>query len=43
MKKIRKKGIEFAQSTSWDVEGEKVKQSILKGIKEDEKSISDRR
>lgn len=43
MKKIREKGIEFAQSTSWDVEGEKVKQSILKGIKEDEKSISNRR
>ena len=39
---IRKKGIEFAQNTSWDVEGEKVRQAILKGIQEDEKNINNR-
>ena len=39
---IRKKGIEFAQNTSGDVEGEKVRQAILKGIQEDEKNINNR-
>lgn len=40
---IRKKGIEFAQNTSWDVEGKKVLEAVLKGIKEDEKCINNRR
>ena len=39
---IRKKGIEFAQNTSWDVEGKKVLEAVLKGIKEDEKCINNR-
>jgi len=40
--KIRKRGIEFAQNTSWDVEGEKVRQAVLKGIQEDEENIDNR-
>ncbi len=36
----RKKGLEFAESTSWDREAEKVKAALLKGIKEDEENIS---
>ncbi|MDD7280466.1 rhamnosyltransferase WsaF family glycosyltransferase [Floccifex sp.] len=40
MDSIRKKGIEFAQNTSWDVEGAKVYNAIVKGIKEDEKCIN---
>lgn len=39
---IRKKGIEFARKTSWDVEGEKVYQAVMKGIKEDEECINNR-
>ena len=39
---IRQKGIEFAQNTSWDVEGKKVLDAVLKGIKEDEESIDHR-
>lgn len=42
LEKIRQKGVEFAQSTSWDDEGEKVRQAILKGIQEDEKDIDNR-
>ncbi len=34
---IRKKGLDFAQSTSWEKEAEKVRDALLKGIKEDEK------
>lgn len=33
---IRKKGLEFAKSTSWEKEAEKVKDALLKGIAEDE-------
>ncbi|MFR3431556.1 MAG: hypothetical protein ACLTTH_16400 [Holdemanella porci] len=40
--KYKKKGIEFAQNTSWDVEGKKVLEAVLKGIKEDEKCINNR-
>ena len=32
---IRRKGLEFARSTSWEAEAEKVKDAILKGIAED--------
>lgn len=39
---IRQKGIEFAQNTSWDVEGKKVLDAVLKGIKEDEESFNNR-
>lgn len=34
---IRKKGLEFAMSTSWDVEAQKVYSAIMRGIEEDEK------
>ncbi|MEG1313889.1 MAG: glycosyltransferase family 1 protein [Bacilli bacterium] len=34
---IREKGLEFAQSTSWIKETEKVKSALLKGIEEDDK------
>ena len=34
---IRKKGLEFAQDTSWVKEAEKVKAALLKGISEDDK------
>ena len=34
---IRKKGLTFAQSTSWEKEAEKVRDALLKGIKEDER------
>lgn len=33
---IRKKGLTFAQSTSWKKEAEKVRDALLEGIKEDE-------
>ena len=33
---IRKKGLAFARSTSWEAEAEKVKDALLKGIAEDE-------
>lgn len=36
--KIRNKGMEFAHSTSWDKEADKVRDIIMKGIIEDEKS-----
>ena len=39
---IRQKGIEFAQHTSWNVEGKKVLDAVLKGIKEDEESFNNR-
>ena len=39
---IRQKGIEFVQHTSWDVEGKKVLDAVLKGIKEDEESFNNR-
>lgn len=42
LESIRKKGIEFAQKTSWNVEGEKVYQAVMKGIKEDEECINNR-
>lgn len=35
----RKKGLEFARSTSWDKEALKVKEAIVRSIKEDEESI----
>ena len=34
---IRKKGLEFAKSTSWEKEALKVKEALLKGIAEDKK------
>ena len=34
---IRKKGLAFAKSTSWNEEGLKVKKAILRGIEEDAK------
>lgn len=39
---IREKGICFAQNTSWDKEGHKVFEAILRGISEDEKNINNR-
>ena len=39
---IREKGIKFAQNTSWEVEGENVRNTILKGIKEDEDCLNNR-
>lgn len=35
----RRKGLAFAESTSWDTEAEKVRDTLLKGIKEDEENI----
>lgn len=43
LSEIRKKGIEFAQSTNWNKEEEIVRQAVLKGIEEDEASIDNRR
>lgn len=37
LSEIRKKGLEFAQNTSWITEAEKVRDALLKGIKEDDK------
>ncbi len=37
LKEIRRKGLEFARSTSWEAEAVKVKEALLKGISEDEK------
>lgn len=34
--RIREKGMEFAHSTSWEKEAQKVYEAIMKGIKEDE-------
>lgn len=42
LESIRKKGIDFAQKTSWDIEGEKVYNAIMKGIREDEECINNR-
>lgn len=39
----RKKGLEFAASTSWKKEAEKVRIAIEKGVREDEKNLSSRR
>ena len=39
----RKAGLNFAATTSWDNEAEKVKRAVLRGIKEDEENISSRR
>lgn len=36
----RQKGLEFAATTSWDTEALKVKNAILRGIKEDEENIN---
>lgn len=38
----RKAGLAFAATTSWDKEAMKVKEVVLRGIKEDEKNISTR-
>lgn len=43
LKEKRKKGLEFATSTSWKEEAEKVKAAIEKGVREDEKNLSSRR
>lgn len=37
--KIREKGLDFAQSTSWETEADKVKDAILLGLSEDEPLI----
>lgn len=37
LQEIREKGVEFAKATSWEVEAEKVKDALMKGISEDEK------
>lgn len=42
LQKIREKGLEFAKSTSWEKEAEKVKETIIRGIEEDEKNINSR-
>lgn len=42
LEKIRKKGFEFAKTTSWDTEFVKVYEAILRSVKEDEKDISSR-
>ena len=39
----REKGLEFAATTSWDKEADKVKEALLRGIEEDEENISTRR
>lgn len=36
----RRRGLEFAASTSWDAEAEKVRDALLRGIREDEKNIN---
>lgn len=41
---IRRKGMEFAESTSWETEAKKVYDAVLEGIKEDEEeNINNRR
>ena len=37
LKEIRKKGLEFARSTSWEAEAAKVADALMKGIAEDGK------
>ena len=39
---IRRKGLKFADETSWEKEGDKIVAAIKKGIEEDEKNISSR-
>lgn len=39
----RRSGISFAQGTSWEENGEIVRKAILKGIKEDNENINNRR
>ena len=39
---VRKRGLAFANATSWETEGEKVRIAVEKGIEEDEKNISTR-
>lgn len=39
----RQAGLAFAATTSWDVEAQKVKEALLRGIGDDEKNISVRR
>lgn len=36
----RQKGLEFAATTSWDTEAQKVREALLRGISDDEKNIS---
>ena len=38
--KIRRKGMEFAHSTSWEKEAQKVYEAIMKGLKEDEEKCT---
>lgn len=38
LQKFREKGLEITKSTSWELEAEKVKKIILRGIEEDEKN-----
>lgn len=37
LEKIRKKGLKFAEATSWEAEAEKVRDALLKGIEADDK------
>ncbi len=39
---IKNRGMQFANETSWEKEGEKVRAAVEKGIEEDEKNISSR-
>lgn len=39
---IRRRGMQFANDTSWEKEGDKVIAAVKKGIEEDEKNISSR-
>lgn len=43
LQEVRKKGLEFAHSTDWELEGKKVYEAIKMGIEEDEKNINIRR
>lgn len=42
LSEVRRRGMEFANATNWEAEGEKVRIAIEKGIEEDEKNISTR-
>lgn len=42
LEQIRKKGLAFANATSWEKEGSKVAVAVKKGVEEDEKYISTR-
>ena len=37
---VRRRGMQFANDTSWEKEGDKVVTAVKKGIEEDEKNIS---